>query len=237
VVTTKTKLAILLNNGTGEFSEPVYYPFGYNFYSNDGLAVHDFTGDGNLDIAVTNWEEDIVIFYPGFGNGTFGNRQESYVGNKPLALTAGNFNPILTPDLHCEGDITWFDVVPGSNVSGSFTIENSGDPYSYLNWEIESFPGWGTWVFTPSNGYNLTPDDGVLTVVVDVTTPEEKNTELTGEIKIVNADNMSNYCIIDIVLETPKSNPFNINLNHLNSLFEQFPLLQKILDILRLNRR
>jgi len=104
------------------------------------------------------------------------------------------------PDLDCDGDLCWIDVVPGATVTGSFTVENIGGSNSELDWGIESYPEWGTWTFTPSSGTGLTPEDGPLTIDVEVIWSEEAN---GGEIKIVNCENSDDYCIIDISTAPP----------------------------------
>jgi len=107
------------------------------------------------------------------------------------------------PDLDCSGTLSWAGVTPGSTVTGSFTVENIGDPESLLDWEVESYPEWGTWTFEPENGENLTPEDDPITVNVEVVAPDEPETEFTGEVKIVNVENSNDYCIIAVSLATP----------------------------------
>jgi hypothetical protein len=140
---------------------------------------------------------------------------------------------IPEPDLDCDGDLTWTDVEPNSIVEGSFTIENIGEPESMLNWEIESYPDWGEWTFTPSSGSGLTPEDDPVTVSVSVVAPDEEETEFTGEVKVVNSDDPDDFCIIDVSLATP------VNQQSINSLFlwflEQhpniFPILRHLLGL------
>ena len=79
------------------------------------------------------------------------------------------------PDLDCDGDLCWYDVEPGATVTGSFTVENIGEEGSLLDWEIESYPDWGTWTFYPSYGIDLMPEDGVVTVTVEVIWPNPEN--------------------------------------------------------------
>jgi len=105
------------------------------------------------------------------------------------------------PDLSCEGSLSWNDVPGGSTVEGSFIVENIGDPGTNLDWEISEWPDWGTWTFTPTNGEDLTPEDGPVTVEVEVVAPDEHNEEFTGEIKIINSEDPRDYCIIDVSLE------------------------------------
>ena len=107
------------------------------------------------------------------------------------------------------GVLNWVDVSPNSMVSGSFNIKNNGSAGSLLNWEVSSWPEWGEWAFTPGFGENLKPEDGELTINVEVTVPDEKNTHFAGSVKVVNTDNSSDYILIHISLKTPRS--FTLN--------------------------
>jgi len=111
--------------------------------------------------------------------------------------------PQEIPDLDCDGTLGWEDVDPGATVTGSFTVENVGDPGSLLDWEIQSYPDWGTWTFTPESGADLTPEDGAITVDVEVVAPDEPETEFEGEVKIVNSDDPADFCIVEVALATP----------------------------------
>jgi hypothetical protein len=108
------------------------------------------------------------------------------------------------PDLDCYGTLNWEDVKPGSTVEGTFFVRNIGDTNSELDWEIVEYPQWGTWRFTPSDGYDLTPEDAPIAVRVSVIVPDEKNQNFVGEIKIVNKENASDYSIIQVSLATQK---------------------------------
>jgi hypothetical protein len=109
------------------------------------------------------------------------------------------------PDLNCIGHLNWNEVIPGYKVEGNLSIKNIGDPTSQLDWEICDWPTWGQWTFYPADGLNLTPEEGELIVKVDVIAPNMKNSEFTGQIKIKNKENSSDYCTIDVKLVTPKS--------------------------------
>lgn len=57
-------------------------------------ATGDFNGDGKLDLAVANFEEnggDISILL-GHGDGTFGSQSRFAAGDRPLSLAAGDFD-------------------------------------------------------------------------------------------------------------------------------------------------
>ena len=109
----------------------------------------------------------------------------------------------ITPDLDCQGSINWTNIKPGGTVHGSFQVENIGDPNSTLNWTVDTYPTWGTWSFTPVSGENLTPEQGLITVQVYVTAPDQKNTEFQGYIRVVNVDNRSDFNLIPVSLKTP----------------------------------
>jgi len=109
------------------------------------------------------------------------------------------------PDLTCNDHaISWNDIFPGQIVSKTITIKNSGDPGSLLDWEITSYPSWGTWDFTPNEGIDLAPEDEDQSIVIGVTAPNEGEKEFTGSIIITNSENPADYCEISVSLITPK---------------------------------
>jgi hypothetical protein len=137
------------------------------------------------------------------------------------------------PRLSCDGSLSWIKVKPGETVAGIFTISNIGEPESNLDWEIINWPkDWGTWVFNPPSGNDLTPEDEPLTVNVSVTAPDDKNSEFSGNITIVNKEDTSDFCIIDVSLSTPKNKLSDFIYNLLEWLFEQFPNMFPVLKYL-----
>ncbi len=108
-------------------------------------------------------------------------------------------------NLHGEGVLYWPDVKPGSNVEGSFLIENVGDPESEIDWEILVWPDWGDWTFDPISGEKLTPENSPLTINVTVDVPNRKNKHYNGYVKVVDVDNNANSCLIHISLITPRT--------------------------------
>ena len=60
----------------------------------------------------------------------------------------------------------------------------------------------GEWTFTPSNGNNLKPEDGPITVTVNVVVPNQENQLFTGEVKVENLENSSDYSTIPVSLKT-----------------------------------
>jgi hypothetical protein len=119
---------------------------------------------------------------------------------------------VTGPDLQCNGNLQWNEINPGSKVQGSLTIENIGSDGSSLNWKINSNPDWGVWSFSPDNGNDLKPEEGPITVNVEITAPNEKNKEFTGQVTIINKDNPLDICEIEVVLITPKPRSYKTNL-------------------------
>ena len=138
----------------------------------------------------------------------------------------------VIPDLDCEGELRWEKVKPNTEITGSFSVKNIGKEFSKLDWTITEWPEWGDWTFTPKGGINLLPEDGKITVQVSVIVPEDENTEFTGEIKVVNRHNESDFYIIDVYLNTPRDR--GIYFNFLIKLLDRFPILQQILSVLSL---
>jgi len=128
------------------------------------------------------------------------------------------------PDLICDGRLVWTGVKPGDTVTGTFQVGNGGDPGSFLNWAVEttSLPAWGNWSFSPASGTGLA-EGAWTTVTVTVVAPNEKNKNFTGDIKVINTDDTTDFCKIDVSLATPYSKAFNYNFNILSWLFEHFP--------------
>ena len=132
------------------------------------------------------------------------------------------------PDLDCDGELRWVDVEPGLTVIGDFKVKNVGDASSELDWEITEWPSWGTFAFNPIMSTGL-PAGSWENVQVTVVAPDEQNQDFTGEVKIVNLDDPTDNCTIDVSLATPVSQNSFI-LQFLERLIHRFPLLERILS-------
>jgi len=141
----------------------------------------------------------------------------------------------VVPAICCDGSLYWEEVEPGGTVTGEFEVCNCGDPGSLLNWQFDSAPSWpgAVWEIEPDSGSGLAKDDCV-TITVNVTAPPDENTEFTGKIKMINSDNPSDYCEIDVYLKTPRNKAFNMNLPFLRFLEQHphmFPILRHLLRL------
>jgi hypothetical protein len=133
-------------------------------------------------------------------------------------------------DLTCQESLSWNDVPPGGYVQSFFTVENMGKSCSFLNWEMVSCPDWGIWIFSSDHGYLPLGESEIIDV--HVLAPLEPDKEFTGEIKIVNKDNISDFEIIPVYLKTPRNSVTYYSL--LLWFLDHFPMLEKLLGLIRL---
>jgi len=141
-------------------------------------------------------------------------------------------------DLECTGSLSWSRIKQGSTVYGNFIVKNVGESGSLLDWKISEYPSWGTWVFTPSEGYDLTPEAGEITVVVTLVAPKAKSIsfvynlykteEFTGNVTITNQENPSDKEVIPVSITVSKSKAFTY-LDFYRLLIFRFPFFEKML--------
>jgi len=201
----------------------------------EGLPVHIAVlvegGPGGHNMVVDGYDNG--LYHINFGWGGAHNGWYDIPDEIPFALTViegiivdiNKVNP--QSDLDGDGLLAWTDIKTGSTVSGSFTIKNTGEPGSSIDWEIVSYPDWGTWTFTPDSGQQLKPEDGDLTIEVSVIAPDEKDQEFAGHVKVVNVDNSSDFCLIHSTLTTPRIK----NLDRIHYIFGDnlFRILLKLI--------
>jgi hypothetical protein len=91
VIPTGNTVGILFGDGTGMFSMPHTYTVGQE---PDGLAAADFNNDGNLDLAVTNYDAGTISLLLGDGAGNFPAAMSSTIPgfDGPCAPVAADFN-------------------------------------------------------------------------------------------------------------------------------------------------
>jgi VCBS repeat protein/HYR domain-containing protein/FG-GAP repeat protein len=92
-------VSILLGTGTGGFGAKTDFDTGGSLGSvffpggrPGSVAVGDFNGDGNLDLAVANVNSSTVAILLGTGSGSFGAETEFGTGLNPGSVAVGDFN-------------------------------------------------------------------------------------------------------------------------------------------------
>jgi len=228
--------AYSISGGTNKDHYPLIFPYGppsaYFVYTIINRTVL-FNASYSYD-----YDDNITSYLWDFGDGSYGSgmmitHDYNVSGDIFITLTVVNEDGIQDdttqkiwivpiPDVDCTGSLTWTEIEPGSTIHGSFTIENIGEPKSCLNWEVQSWPEWGTFSFNPIYGYNLTPENGSITVNVTVSVPLEENSEFNGNVTIVNSENNSDYELIPIYLTTPCHIHWTVG-EILHALMERFP--------------
>ena len=94
-------LTVLLGDGKGSFHPAAASP--YTVHSKPhthGIAVADFNGDGNPDLATDSWGENNVLVIFSDGKMNFTNETKYKVGNRPYQrLRAADLNKDGNPDI------------------------------------------------------------------------------------------------------------------------------------------
>ena len=97
-------VSVLLGNGDGTFQPQVTYAVGA---SPDAIVAGDFNGDGRIDLAVANENDDTVSVLLGNGDGTFQPQVTYAVGRDPAAIVSGDFTGDGRADLAVV-NVAWF---------------------------------------------------------------------------------------------------------------------------------
>jgi len=232
-ISTKTGLMYYTGFHTVDLDNLVELKAGDDFYVYLKLSAggHPFDRTSEVPVLLGSQYQNVVVksvSHPG----------ESYFKSGSVWVDLYDFNNtanfcikalvIGKSDLECSGNIYLTKVKPNTVVKANFTIQNVGEPLSNLNWEISGYPDWGNWTFTPSSG-ELKPRDGKINIEVSVMAPDKENGYFSGEIKVVNKDNESDFEIIPVTLTTPKYNQ-NFQFQILEKILQQFPILGRFIQ-------
>ena len=82
-------LSVLIGNGDGTFQPKVNYTTGK---VPSGIAVGDFRGNGNLDLAVANLNDNTVGVFLNDGKGVFEAQEPYATGSLPYGVVVSDFN-------------------------------------------------------------------------------------------------------------------------------------------------
>lgn len=131
-------------------------------------------------------------------------------------------------DLSIGNHINIKNVKPGENIEADFFVENIGQSFSKLNWEIISYPEWGSWNFSAIAGDGLLPEDGKIKILVNIETPNEQNQDFSGELLLINKYDGNDIENVEVRISTINSHRnlnilkfFSYSLEHLGLRFVQ----------------
>jgi fibronectin type 3 domain-containing protein len=86
-------VAILLGNGGGTFQAAVPYSTTTGFFIGpSAMTTGDFNGDGKIDLAITDQDDNTASILLGNGDGTFQSPLDFPTGNFAVGVAAGDFN-------------------------------------------------------------------------------------------------------------------------------------------------
>lgn len=172
-------MAILLGNGDGTFyaapSSPV--TVGYNSTS---VAMGDFNGDGNPDLAVSSFIDSAMTILLGIGDGTFTPAAKSpfSAGYHPQSVAVGDLNGDGIADLAVANASVSPVIILLGNGDGTFTLAaNSQVPVAYTHQSVAvgDFNGDGISDFVVAN------NDGSNTTTVQLSkTTQTASATVTG---------------------------------------------------------
>jgi FG-GAP-like repeat len=163
--TNKSVVTVLTNTGTGNFIEQIKtYDVGtvQSFYFGQGggnnLAIGDLNGDGNNDLAVTNYLYSTISVLTNTGNGILGNQIQYPTGLTPNGVFINDFNGDSKLDLVVSiyNDKMFASIYFNTS---NFTVTSNLNTYSSSSWSL-GYP-------TPSQNI-LVNSDLVLSSVLGV---------------------------------------------------------------------
>jgi hypothetical protein len=87
---------VRLGRGDGRFRNENTFDVGANPFE---VAKGDFDGDGNLDLVVSNSDDDNVSVLPGVGDGRFDPAENYAVGDFPTGLAVRDLDGVNGTDI------------------------------------------------------------------------------------------------------------------------------------------
>lgn len=192
--TTGGGISILLNNGTGTFGTPAYYPVAISgVFAGGGIAIGDVNGDKKPDVIVGSSSASAIV-YLNQGGGTFA--VKGTVGSAPLNGT----NNVVLADINNDkkldivipngfGDVfTFYGKGNGTFTAGpAYPLQACNDCSNFLA-AVGDFNGDGTLDLLESNGIttstvSLGRGDGTFQTseIYDYTTVNQADNIVTAD--------------------------------------------------------
>jgi hypothetical protein len=137
-------VSVLLGNGDGSFQAARTFALSAVSYAPGSIAVGDFNGDGQPDLAVATRAFAVTVLL-GIGDGSFQAPESYLVGRTPQSIVVGDFNGDGRPDLAVVDAARGSDTVSVllSNPDGSFQAARYLAVNSPLSVAVGDFNGDG----------------------------------------------------------------------------------------------
>lgn len=119
---TNNNITLLLGTGTGVFGPPLNFAVGSE---PDYLTCADFNGDGNMDVATSNFISSNVSILLGTGTGSFAPTVNYTVNSGPGQIITGDFNGDGNKDLAVTSYWGVYGTILLGNGTGSFVFGSS----------------------------------------------------------------------------------------------------------------
>ena len=146
---------------------------------------------------------------------------------------SGSLNLIAIGNLGCTSELHDWDARPGEDIHRSFEVRNSASYESKLDWEIVSWPDWGTqWSFSVTSGENL--GSGChKDISFSFTAPKPdldvgENKVYKGKIDIVNLDNSSDTASVALSFTIHKAKDKGAVNSVMLKFLQAFPFLENL---------
>ncbi|NET75152.1 MULTISPECIES: FG-GAP-like repeat-containing protein [Okeania] len=183
------------------FSEPTNFAVGDNPLS---IAVGEFNGDGNLDLATANGLSNDVSVLLGNGDGTFAAPTNFAVGDNPLSIAVGEFNGDGNLDLATANVLSDDVSVLLGNGDGSFAAPTNfavGD--NPLSIAVGEFNGDGNLDLATANYISLSGSVSVISVLLgngDGSFAAPTNFELGDELRSITVGEFNGDDNLDLAV-------------------------------------
>ncbi len=190
-------VSVLLGNGNGTFQTAANYDVGIGT-SPAAVAVGDFNGDGNTDLAVPNFSTNKVAIL--LGNGTSTNTFQAAVtfdvGSNPLGVAVGTFDDDGKPDLAVADSAEGFDKVSVLLNTTAFQFRLTANATGTGGGTVQSSPAGISYSYPTFSTGQVTLDD-VTAVTLTATAATGSTAAWTGNCDSTGGTSTTATCTIN----------------------------------------